>query len=72
MAQNGISTLATKEARQSAKLALAQTKRQATGTPGYRYNNVFDVNSLPTKYSGNNVVDNAASLVPGRPWIGHV
>lgn len=72
MAQNGISTLPTKEARQAAKLALAQAKRQAAGTAGYRYNNVADINSLPTKYSGNTVVDNAAALVQGRPWTGHV
>ncbi len=74
MAANGISTLATKEERQEAKLDLAQTQRQAGGdttAPRYRQNNTYDINALPTKYSGNTVVDNAntGGLVQGRPWI---
>ena len=36
MALNNISTLPDKAARQSAKLALAQAKRRAVGTTGYR------------------------------------
>lgn len=36
MAQNGISTLASKAARVLAKIAAATTKRSAVGTPGYR------------------------------------
>jgi hypothetical protein len=71
MSANGISTLPTKEARQHAKMELAKAKRQATGTQGYRYNNVYDINSLPTKYVGNDVVDNTATLQSNRPWIGH-
>jgi hypothetical protein len=74
MAANGISTLATKELRQIAKLDLAQTKRQASGdttAPYYRENNTYDVDNLPTKYSSNTVVDNAnaGGLLLGRPWI---
>jgi len=65
MAQNGISTLANKELRQKAKLDLAATKRAATGRTS-----TYDINKLPTKYSGNNVVDNpnVGGLQPGRPW----
>ena len=70
MAKNGISTLATKEARQLAKLNLAQTKRQLVGTAGYRTNRYYDLDLLPTVYNGNNVVDNpnVGGLQPGRPW----
>jgi len=65
MAQNGISTLATKELRQKAKLDLAATKRAATGQPS-----TYDITKLPTQYSGNLVVDNpnVGGLVQGRPW----
>ena len=65
MALNGISTLATKQARQAAKLAAAATKRQ---TDLRRY--TLDTTQLPTLYSGNVVVDNAntGGLVVGRPW----
>lgn len=41
MALNNISTLPTKAARKSAKIALAQAKRQAAGTPGYREYNIY-------------------------------
>jgi hypothetical protein len=84
MALNGISELATKEARQLAKLEIAEAKRNGkvvaddgtvTGSidstkPYYRTNNVLDISELPTKYSGNTVVDNLNSggLVQGRPW----
>jgi hypothetical protein len=65
MSANGISTLSTKEARQLAKLALAATNRAADGR-----RSVYDISELPTKYSGNTVVDNLNSggLVVGRPW----
>lgn len=74
MALNGISTLPTKEARQKAKLDLAQTKRQAGGDttkPYYRVNNTYNIDALPTKYSGNTVVDNpnTGGLLQARPWI---
>jgi hypothetical protein len=84
MALNGISELATKEARQLAKLEIAEAKRNGKtvaddGTvsgskdstkPYYRTNNVLDISELPTKYSGNTIVDNINSggLVEGRPW----
>ena len=65
MAQNGISTLASKQARQEAKLAAAATKRAATGRTS-----TLTINNLPTKFSGNTIVDNAnaGGLVAGRPW----
>jgi len=65
MAANGISTLATKELRQQAKLELAADDRAAT-----LRRSVYDISELPTKYSGNTVVNNLNSggLVQGRPW----
>lgn len=66
MSANGISTLATKEARQRAKLDLAATDRAAAGNP----RDTYDITELPTRYSGNDVVDNPNSegLLLGRPW----
>ena len=63
----------TKQAKQEAKLAVATEKRQADGDTTaafYRTLKTADVNDLPTKYSGNNVVNNANSggLKNGRPW----
>lgn len=72
MAANGISTLSSKESKQVAKLNLAQTQRQAGGNVqaiAYRVNNYYDLDLLPTNYSGNVVVDVAGSLVTGRPWV---
>jgi hypothetical protein len=65
MSANGISTLATKQAKQAAKLALATTERVATGR-----RSTLTINDLPTKYSGNTIVDNAnaGGLRLGRPW----
>jgi hypothetical protein len=67
MAQNGISTLATKELRQKAKLDLAATKRAADGNLRATY----DLTLLPTQYNDDDIVDNpnAGGLVVGRPWI---
>ena len=76
MSANGISHLASREARQKAKLDLAATNRAADA--GNRDNPVnadqrstYDLSELPTQYSGNVVVNNANSggLVIGRPWI---
>ena len=66
MADNGISTLETKELRQVAKLDLAATDRAAVGNARATY----DITQLPTQYSGNTVVDNpnVSGLVEGRPW----
>jgi hypothetical protein len=64
MAANGISTLATKELRQKAKLDLAATNRAAQGNPRATY----DITQLPTQYDGNDVVDNpndTLTLTPG-------
>lgn len=74
MSANGISHLPSREQRQVAKLNLAADKRQAfaanasVSVPDSRY--TYDLAELPTKYSGNVVVDNANSggLIEGRPW----
>ena len=57
---NRISDLATREARQLAKLDLASLKRGES----------YDITKLPTRYSGNTIVDNAnaGGLVSHRPW----
>lgn len=84
MAANGISTLNTKQAKQNAKLAIAEAKRQGktvavNGTvsgsldsskPYYRTNNVLDKTELPTVYVNNSVSDNpnVGGLQQGRPW----
>ena len=70
MAANGISTLATKELKQKAKLDLAAAKRATDGNPRATY----DLTTLPTQYSGNDIVDNPniGGLVTGRPWINTV
>jgi hypothetical protein len=67
MSANGISTLATRELRQKAKLDLAASDRAADGNPRATY----DITELPTQYDDNTVVDNpnTGGLVQGRPWI---
>ena len=57
---NTISTLATKELRQKAKLDLAALKRSDT----------YDITQLPTQYDDNNIIDNpnTGGLVERRPW----
>ena len=76
--------LADKEARQIAKLDIAQAKRQGKtvatdGTisgavdstkPYYRAKNTYDLAFLPTQYDGSNIVNNAntSGLLQGRPW----
>lgn len=72
MAANNISTLATKQLRQEAKLALAEADRVARNAvePG-RYTDVTaDITQLPTRYVDDAVVDNAntGGLKVGRPW----
>jgi hypothetical protein len=74
MSANGISHLSTKEARQAAKLELAQANRQANGDTSaiaYRQNNVYDITELPTQYSDNDIYNNPNStgLLQGRPWV---
>ena len=72
MAANGISTLSTKQARQEAKLALAEQDRAARNAvePGRYADTTADISQLPTKYVGNTVEDNAntGGLKVGRPW----
>jgi hypothetical protein len=82
MASNNISTLATKQAKQIAKLNIAQAKRRGqivsnTGAisgsansaqPFARTLNTYDTTRLPTVYSGNVAVDTAGNLVASRPW----
>ena len=67
MADNGISTLATKELRQKAKLDLAATDRAADGNARATY----DLTQLPTQYNNNTIINNpnVGGLVNGRPWI---
>ena len=54
MAANGISTLATKELRQKAKLDLAAINRAADSNARATY----DITQLPTQYNDNDVIDN--------------
>lgn len=82
MSANGISTLATKQLKQEGKLSIAEAKRQgkSVATDGtisgsyddtkeyFRIYNQLDIDLLPTKYSNDTVVDNAAALQDGRPW----
>jgi hypothetical protein len=85
MAANGISTLSTKQAKQLAKLNIAQAKRQGkvvaddgtiTGSldntkPYYRVNNEYDVSLLPAQYVGNVATNNLneGGLQASRPWV---
>jgi hypothetical protein len=55
MAANGISTHTPKNERRDLKLALAQTKRQATGTNGYRQYNIY-------------TPPGTTAPAEGRPW----
>ena len=86
MASNSISTLASKELKQTTKLTMAEAKRQGkvvaldgtwTGSanssqPWSRTLSVLDLDLLPTKYSGNTIVNNdhgdPVTLEQGRPW----
>ena len=82
MSANGISTLSTKEAKQKAKLALAQLKRQGyllaadgsvisgpdTSANYYRDNNVYDITRLPLPY-GYTDDQTVNPLQDSRPWL---
>jgi hypothetical protein len=82
MSANSISTLSTKQAKQEAKLAIAQAKRQGKtvardGTisgnldstkPYYRINNYLLIDRLPAKYVGNVATNVDVPLLPHRPW----
>ena len=56
----------TKEYRQIQKLEIAAVARAADGNA----RSTYDITKLPTKYSGNDIVDNpnVGGLVDGRPW----
>jgi len=62
---NKIARLASRQNRQDAKLALATLDRTASSKTY-----TLTINNLPTKYSGNTLVDNTntGGLVQGRPW----
>jgi hypothetical protein len=69
---NTIAALPTKEARQIAKLDLAQLRRRAggnTGTNYYRVYNTYDRDLLADKYVGDDPVNVANTLTVHRPWI---
>ena len=82
MAANGISTLATKQLKQEAKLAIAAAKRQGktvavdgtiTGDIDptknyYRENNYLLIDCLPAKYVDNVATNTDNTLLPHRPW----
>lgn len=83
MSANGISTLATKLARQTAKLTIAEAKRQGkvvatngtiTGSvdatkPYYRTKNTYNIALLPDTYAtAGDDNTNTSGLVQGRPW----
>lgn len=72
MSANGISTLATKQLRQEAKLALANADREARNVvePGRYADTTADITQLPTKYVDDTVFDNPnpGGLKVGRPW----
>ena len=72
MAANGISTLATKQLRQEAKLTLAGQDRAARNViqPGRYADTTADLTQLPTRYVDDTVVnnDNTGGLKQGRPW----
>ena len=70
--QNNIPNLATKQARQVAKLELAQLRRQAGGDTTatyYRARNVYDITQLPTTYK---VGDNDTADVVDNPNLGEL
>ena len=68
--------LVSKQARQIAKLELAQTKRRAGGDttkPYYRARNTYNLTLLPDTYNvnvpGADDNPNTGGLVEGRPWV---
>lgn len=68
-----IKRLTTKEERLVQKLEIAQAKRQADGDtnkPYYKSANIYNIDDLPSKYSGNVKVDNPnpGGLLVNRPF----
>jgi hypothetical protein len=75
MSANGIAHLASREARQKAKLDLAAAKRAADvanrdNPVNADQRSTYDITELPTQFSGNTIVDNpnVGGLQVGRPW----
>lgn len=69
---NTIASLPTKEARQLAKLELAQLRRRAAGDTSstfYRVYNIYNVDLLADKYVGNNPINVSNTLTEHRPWV---
>jgi len=64
---NKIARLTTLEDRQKGKLDLSQLERLDLSNPRPYY----DIEELPTQYSGNTIVDNPnpGGLIEGRPWV---
>jgi small subunit ribosomal protein S27Ae len=64
---NTISTLATKELRQKAKLDLAAQKRALNSNA----RSIYDLTLLPTQFNDNGIINNpnTGGLVTGRPWV---
>jgi hypothetical protein len=63
---NKIARLATRQLRQEAKLALATLDRVSSNET----RTTLTINNLPTKYSGDTIVNNpnVGGLILGRPW----
>jgi hypothetical protein len=57
----------TKQDRQIQKLEIAAKARAADGNA----RSTYDISQLPTKYSGNDIIDNpnVGGLINGRPWV---
>jgi len=83
MALNGISTetvvvggnidpIATKIQRRDDKLALATTKRQTTGTYGYRTLNTITGTHIAYVSTTTATISGSASPVVGHPWTAGV
>lgn len=77
MSSNGIAHLASREARQIAKLDLAASKRRTDAANRDNAVNAdlrstYDLSQLPTQFNGNTIVDNPndSGLIVGRPWVG--
>lgn len=79
MSANGIAQLATREARQKAKLDLAAAKRAADvanrdNPTNASLRSTYDITELPTQFNNNDIIDNPnlTGLIVGRPWINAV
>ena len=55
----------------SSSFSPTTTNTADTSANFYRIGNTYDITELPTKYSGNTLIDNPNpdGLIPGHPWI---